>query len=304
MLMGRETTPSCHLHLGIHKTGSTYLQNLWALQLARHPRPHYIPLKKLRSTLTAAVRPRAARDPGSSITLDNLAACRSWLQSKFARYDSLLLSDENLLGTPYRFDDQMGAYPQASESLRTLFGLLPPNTNVSIYVCLRSYGDWIESSYLQYLKNTQTLPFADYLDRINLDSLTWVSLLQRILRVAPEANVIAWSYESFRADNSAVLSALNSLLGAPPQPLPAKQSNPSLSKVAQSIIVSAGQAGIRKEHTKLLLAFCKQHLSVANDYPAAKLMNPALRTLLDDRYKTDLLQLRSLPRMRFLTSPS
>jgi hypothetical protein len=296
------STPTffCVLHLGIHKTGTTFLQKTWEHNLAEPSSLHYIPLKALRSTLTAAIRDAVRQKSQSELCHQQLAASAHWLANKFSSHGALLLSDENLCGTPYKFSQTKGAYPKISNYIKTLISLLPPETHVEICLCVRNYADWIQSSYLQYLKHSKTLAFSRYLDRINTSTLSWLSLIKRIKASAPQASIVVWTYEAFRNDNAAVFAAFAKRFGTQPLSPPANFLNPSLSNIAQKLLVSAGSAGIRKKHATLLVKFCKQHLSAANNYPPAKLMQETLKLELSTRYENDLKLLASAPGVELL----
>ena len=117
------------IHIGLHKTGTTFLQKYVFRALSG----------------IHVVQPSAG--------LKQIAEC--------PRNSNLLISDESLSGMPWgESRDRAGGWRRARElSLVNLAEFFP---SAGILVCFRSHGDLIESLYRQYLHEGGTARFRDF----------------------------------------------------------------------------------------------------------------------------------------------
>lgn len=288
--------PALHLHLGAHKTGSTFLQksflaNLESLDSAGVA---YAPLAEVRTEVTPAILRRHAWRTGGG---DARSQCREFLASALKDRRLLLLSDENLLGSPYRFSKRKVMYPKASRNIKALADLVGGNTDITIYLAVRDYASWLESAYLQLLKRKQLIPFADFVRPIRLESLSWLALLRRLSAAVPRADLVVWRYESFLEDNLFLASRLSQSLGIPGLKLVSSRGNPSFSAIAHEVLMTCRSRGIQDRHLPGLMKYLRKNLTVADGYPRAAFLRQQVAQSLSARYRLHLQQVARLPKV-------
>lgn len=279
-----------HLHLGAHKTGSTFLQKTFLANISNLEAAgiSYISLAESRSLVLPALQGRSAP---ARATRD----CRDLFAARWSQHDAVLLSDENLLGSLYRFSAGRGLYPSSQANLRSFVAILGEDVEVILYLSVRSYAAWLQSAYLQMLKRKRLVAFADFVKTVHLSALSWVGLVERLARAVPRARIVIWSYELFANDNAGVVSFLSEKMGAVDMRVVEARPNPSLSAIAHEVLMTCSQAGIGESDIQSLLKYLQAHLSVAKGYAKPVLLGPGEISLLDRRYKAHLRQLRQLP---------
>ena len=290
-----------HLHVGIHKTGSTFLQRVF-LQSLSGPRSGdiaYIPFPDVRSRITPAVL-RAAKGIGG-LGGAGLRDSQALLASSMARTGSIFLSDENLLGSLYRFSRVKGIYPDAQANLKAIASLLKRDVDIVIYLSIRNYSGWLESVYLQFLKKRKKLiSFEEFLELPCVESISWYSLVCRLTEAIPLARFVLWRYEDFVDNNQKILDGIASELGDAKLGMVDFEGNPSLSVVAYDALMAARAAGIRNEDARKLVKFVRKHFAVTSGYPKPQLFGKGDVDLLSKQYENDLALLCELTNVCFL----
>lgn len=154
-------------HIGAHKTATTHLQmTLSGCSFAAGTR--YVPLKRLRMTLTSPVRKRRPRLP--------------WHRWHAGTW---LFSDENILGTT---ENALRMYPDPAHALRYFL-----DCELSIFICVRRYDTFLASAYGERLWRHPFRPFA-----AEPPSRRWPDIIRDLHRDLPGAPVHAWRYEDYR----------------------------------------------------------------------------------------------------------
>ena len=139
------------LHLGLHKTATTALQDFLAGEtraLVAHG-VAYPRLARMRSDLTPLIASAAKPDR---------AALGRFVDK--VRQPVLLLSDENILGSP---GDIVGGtlYPYAENRLRRFCDQFA-SRRIRLFLTLREPAAFLASMYCEYLRHNPYLGFADY----------------------------------------------------------------------------------------------------------------------------------------------
>lgn len=301
--MSPSASPTLHLHLGVHKTGSTFLQKtflnnsdqLESADLA------YLPLAEMRRDVTSRILQASRLNVGTEGSC--LSACRDALAAAMDGRRSILLSDENLLGSLYKFSRRIGAYPRAARNVGVLAKLLDPAMKIVIYMGLRDYPQWLETAYLQILKRRRLLSFESFIGGVSLESISWPSLVGRISARVPGATIVLWSYEAFARDNHWLMDRLSLQFGVASLTPVACRSNPSLSAIAHQVLMACRESGIREEHVPRVLKFVRKRLSIAQGYAKPAFFPGHVSASLSARYARDLADCARMPRVVFLESP-
>ncbi len=151
------------IHVGLHKTGTTSLQNVLAAkqEALERQRVHYIPLEQMRHDLTGLLvqtRDDAARQKA-----------RRYLDA--IDKPILLLSDENLIGG---VSDPLSGkvYERAEARIRNIVSLLP-GAEVHVFIVLRSPENFFPALYSEYLLHDPYLPFDEFVARMDLQNFSF-----------------------------------------------------------------------------------------------------------------------------------
>lgn len=189
------------LHLGAHKTATTYLQTLLKdnLELLSQAGISYIPLEDMRKHFMPALF-------HDKDTVDQ-CSLSEWLSNKAAPNEVLIMSEENLIGWPSELKQKL--YNNAETRLKAFKQSIGDHAVSDIYITIRDFAPFFQSCYLESQRNNN-FP----LEAVNyqyLSRFSWLSLIASIERVFPEASIHVLEYERFKV---ALQNLLASLLGA------------------------------------------------------------------------------------------
>lgn len=180
------------LHLGVHKTATTYLQHILQendkrLELSgmkAHTPPKLRELKYghlLRSSLSD----QAALGEFTALN-------ESLIDGTPSR--TIVISEENILGAPRDFKKCKSLYSHADKLLCGLSKQVRGH-NVKILICLRSLSTFLPSIYCEYLRHNQDyLPFSDFYSDLNLKKASWFKLVESIQKNFPGIEIVAWDF--------------------------------------------------------------------------------------------------------------
>lgn len=211
------------LHLGAHKTATTYLQRALKRQrggLLREGVAAFGP-DRLRGDLR--LPSLAAPD---STPAAGFAALREAITAEHAAGRRVLLSQENLLGTtrPGRIARGAQLYPLATARLAAAMSGLGV-TGAEVFLAIRSPLPFLASGHGQQAKAGRLMPFARYLDGVDPLALRWSELVARLAALDGVTQVIVWRFEDHEAILPAVLARMLGARAAARLRLPARTSN-------------------------------------------------------------------------------
>lgn len=186
------------MHLGAHKTASTYLQTVFAANLPRLQAAgvDYVTLEEMRSSIT----PRVAR---SGLSLQSEVRA---LLERHGSHDRLILSDENLPGGSREIIDR-AYYHAAHKRIGRLIKALAGHS-VDIMLATRSYDAFVSSMYCECIRHGPFLTIGEYLSALDIDRLSWPKLVADLCDLVGEERVTLWRYEDFAGIEDHVLSAI------------------------------------------------------------------------------------------------
>lgn len=206
-----------HLHVGVHKTATTHLQDQ---------------LEVLRPALATAGVGLATPDqlrPVRALDL-RLRRAKVWLggapmrreiEGRLARRTPLLprmiLSEEDILG-PAAAPLAPLIYPRAGFRLRALASALVARDGGGIWLSVRSLDRFLPAAYATALKHG-ALPFdsAALKARALAAPPDWSILVARLCRAAPGVPLTVWDYADYRTNTHAIITDLTgvALAGMP-----------------------------------------------------------------------------------------
>lgn len=281
------------IHLGVHKTATSYIQRVLAANAAVLAARGiaYLPLETMRPTVTrASVTGVAAHFAPARRTVAEAV-------QRAAPVRRLVLSDENLLGSPEGLVDGRGFYRAAADHAAFLIHAVLEAEQPLLFLCVRSYEEFVASAYAELLWHRPFRTFDEYLERFSLDALSWRDLVRRLCRVAGPERLVLWDFRLFQRCPEAVFAAL--LGGSELPALPRDRTRPSLSGKAIEALGAlrpqASDEAIQGEVGRMHRRFPRRA------HPAFQPFHPAMRDRLQRRFARDLAAIRAeFPAVRIL----
>lgn len=192
-----------YLHLGAHKTGTSYIQRCLKESqdfFDKHESMLLLHRENIDESMVKDLmqwrKAEKAHKPPKS------------LDAYFQRIaqddrDSCLLSYEGFLGT-MDIGSSGTIYPHTQRVLDVMTKNLA-NQNIKVAFAVRSYSDYIESVYKWMLKKglkAARQPFDEYLKGVDLQEISWVPVVNALRETFGEENVLVWSQEKFQSDSA------------------------------------------------------------------------------------------------------
>jgi hypothetical protein len=237
------------VHLGAHKTGTTWLQRrlrdgAGALAAAGID---YEPLARLRPAFTDGFERWVRARPGAP----SPAVLRATLSALAARSPHrLLLSDENLMGDCFTFLRTGRLYPGFARRMDRLQEVLPQRP-VRVVLTIRDYAGFFPSAYIEALRYRAFEPFDALRGRLTLDDGLWTRIVAALVARFGTDAVRIMRFEKLGPRLPAMLEAL---FGTPfdPAHLPeVADRHEGLSAAAiQALAQAAAQGDTRPAHVR------------------------------------------------------
>jgi hypothetical protein len=185
-----------HLHLGIHKTATTFIQSTLRknANLLERKFVKVLTPETLRPEFTDNVEFLATRGMEKD-KLDYLQNYINELDNN--KYRRIVISEENLIGNcaePTIYGD---VYKTAESRIDTL-KLLFRNRRVKLFIGLRDYASYLTSAYLEVTRNRKFIMFDEYVNSIELSKLKWRKYIKFLMISFPESEIITWDYSKFK----------------------------------------------------------------------------------------------------------
>ncbi|MGM0826319.1 MAG: sulfotransferase domain-containing protein [Pseudomonadota bacterium] len=189
-----------YLHLGAHKTASTYMQRFFKAneRLFKRRDVELVFKKKLmRNGMGKLFRWHYKVSRGRNAAFPQ--AFKSYLESLGdSKSESIFISYEGLLG---RMDlsKTKTIYPSCHLSVNHLADSFS-NKNVKVVFCIRNYADFIESSYKWLVGSGRSLSFDEYIREVDLEKISWLPIIEALIETFGKNNVVFWRYEDYKAN--------------------------------------------------------------------------------------------------------
>jgi len=161
--------PTIALHLGVHKTATTYLQSRLnnSTEVLSENGIAYIPLGQLRRSVTSKL------DDNHFASKEMLDAIRPYMDC-----ERLILSDENFIGGTFKPKTNL-IYESATRRIKKLLFLLG-GFQIEIFITLRSYPEYFVSRYTESLRHFRFFSFEQYYKSIDFELVTWMDVVENI----------------------------------------------------------------------------------------------------------------------------
>lgn len=292
------------LHLGAHKTATTYIQELLLLNRSKSAANGlaYWPLSMVRPLVRNLIKVSEqqrqvllpARFDGKAKAVQQARRDLAYLVS----HDMpTTISEENILGDP---EDCYVAtfYPNAEQRLGFVVSAMP-DTPIELYLCVRSYPDFLASIYGESIRHGGFIPIETFKAAHQSPEGQWNDLIDRLRGVVPQAKIIVWPYEGFRELEPVIVSRLSGIDYAEMARLPVARVLPSASSEAIMAMAVAAPSLSRPQRVFKMLAL--QH-----EFPAGEgtsrfdPWSPEERARMQAAYDQDLADIAARSDVTFL----
>lgn len=190
------------LHIGAHKTGTTYIQHTLEAGRAGLPLDFELVPRRLKELHALTAMAADAHDaPAAERMAPELRATAARLAARFSRVGNLLISHEGLPGPLPGRQMLPGLYPFAQLLLPPMVaGLAEGGAEVSVVLYLREFRDWQASLYRYRFRDQPQRQYGPrrFAERTGLPG-NWDGLLERLDAALPEGCLYVVSYEADRA---------------------------------------------------------------------------------------------------------
>jgi hypothetical protein len=187
------------LHIGPHKTGTTYIQHMMVENRTRFPKTMQI-IRKSDPLFYSLVRVCVLQAKGEEDTTELISKLATEL-SQFVTKDYALASDEDILGPlPSRFIYNP-LYGQAATFLPIIQSAVRATGNdIHFVFYIRRFHDWLHSLYRYTFADTPDRPFAPkkYKQKRALPD-NWLTVRQSLQDSLGTDGISFVNYESDRA---------------------------------------------------------------------------------------------------------
>lgn len=286
------------LHLGAHKTGTTYLQNLLEVNqgLIAASGQAYWPLAAVRTPIWQGLRETAARaQPGIKSLIKRKIAGRpaflSALHDLGQTKRNTLISEENILGSA---NDCFGKclYPDAGSRVRIVVDQFK-NHETELWIAIRSYAGFISSMYAEALRHGLQVPDEAPHDAILGGGGGWPDLIERLLNHNPHARLVVWLHEGFRHTEQQIVSEFTNISYGDFRQLTEKLVRPSPSAQAVTEALRDVNSHNRPERIQRMAA-AEHRFPREPGMAAFDVWGSEQKAALDEAYVRDLARIRAM----------
>ncbi|MCV3764388.1 hypothetical protein [Rhizobium sp. TRM95796] len=268
--------PRTVLHLGAHKTATTYIQRKFAQNrgiLKRHDL-HFYKLEQLRKSFTPLVYGNKKENTAFISQMAETAAA-----------GDVLISEENILGMAGELVKKGNFYPDIASRLK----LVVENLNVEapdIYLSLREYSAFVVSMYCEYLRHQKFIEFETFMDTFRKSGFNWTQVVRDVRSGSPKSRIFVWDFAKFRESEHEIVSHM---IGFDADELNNKDESvrESFSQIAMDAYRALGTVLEGKEHRRMLqvlaINFPRGEL-----YPAYKPLSQEETAGFQKKYAEDL----------------
>jgi len=194
-----------HVHVGVHKTATTFIQGRLKGNLAELNRAGigYMPLWAFRHSHWHDLQKLSPETFRIEDHLDDF-----FTRGKPQEVRGLIISDENLLGMCGAMLRNGAIYAGVRPRLAHLRKLLAGH-EVTLFCAVRRYDAFLASAYCEGLRtNIRYISFEDFTGRVNWKRMSWVALLSKFEEALQPDKTCLWRYEQFRENAESVIRAL------------------------------------------------------------------------------------------------
>ena len=268
--------PTIVVHVGAHKTGTSLVQKFMR-DRRQQIDPHGIRYVSRSDTNTLIGWGKTLIDEPEKLRA-RLASESAALGARF-----VVVSHENTLGRPHRPSGDY-LYPEAFPRIDALAAILEPYDARVVFYLRRTAG-FLESYYLQLIHQGEFFTFDEWLDRVDLERVSWAPVVERIRTAFGPDRVAIGDFDEIKEGQEEFLRRffrrVDPALAVDPSYRP--RQNPSISEKGLRIALSANRFLRSSEERQRMRKFLQKHFS-NTDYPRPVLFDAEQRQWIADRY--------------------
>ncbi len=262
-------------HLGAHKTATSLLQKYFKAKSS------FYQAQGIKFLTRSQVSPYIAW--GDRI-VKNGAALQGFLKSeaRMSRARTLMFSNENALGRT--FPRREGLYPNHAQILEALKSATD-GFDTHIVYGIRPQVDFLQSYYLQRIHQGEYMTFNQYVEKIDLDTISWAPIVECMKDQFGAENVTILDFRKIKQGQIAFIQDfLNAAVGAGIKVDEDYEDvhNPSISDRGLQIALRVNPL-LKKSERSTMRAFLQANFSNLTD-ARPLLVSEELKAQLNDRY--------------------
>lgn len=176
----KRKTPETNLHIGLHKTATTYLQDQLEASLKDHASILYIPRNEYRY-------------------LTKQRKKKEFFENISAKTTKIIISDENILGHISSIYGNRNIYVNIEKRIRNIIKEIN-SEKLNIYISLRNIATFLPSVYCEYLRHCSYISYEDFSENIDIESISWYDIFEKIIKKHKKTNFYIFKFENFNKE--------------------------------------------------------------------------------------------------------
>lgn len=287
------------LHLGAHKTATTFLQaNFTANRKAFEKQGWtFVCFQRKARELRSHVR-RARK--GAEMRAEDEAPLEKFFSELRAERHNIFFSSEIFLGqmNPARTGRIYPHHAAMIDTLKRHFA----GKDVRIGFCVREFSEYLESGYNWLVSYGSTgQDFQEYSRKTTAKKMTWLPILEKFADTFGNDNLVVWTYEDFRKNAVKGLREIARTAGVDPVNFDVQDQPRNVSMRPEQVMLMSKWNKALREHDDLpketrIQLNAKFRALLAEIPPLAKPvfhLEPKKRTRFQARYQEELEQIRA-----------
>lgn len=215
------------LHVGAHKTATTYIQSRLIEKrrvLAKHS-VGMVTLARFRNTVANRLdKTDLFGAVGYAFAKRHMSAALGRMIEDESASTRLVFSDENVAGPITSATSAAGLYPDIRRRLTAVLESLPGH-DVRVFFALRSYPEFFNSIYAFRAGQRKTQDLALFREKAFARKRGWPEIVSDICAAAGPERTTVWTYEAFLESPETIAAAM---LGRAKLEIFARDDSPSL----------------------------------------------------------------------------
>lgn len=200
--------PRVFLHLGAHKTATSFIQQNLVANRAEMAEAGWKLIYMRRDRVKVYEQIRQMRK-GLELSPEGQKTVASFFKGIRKNPQNVLLTSETILGDMSLRDTGV-IYHNHAAMIDFLKKQLK-GCDVRVGFCIRDFADYIESSYIWLTaQDGRTSTFPKYIGKVDAGHITWTDIIGKIAGTFGAKNMVLWTYEDFKRDPR---NAFNKLVG-------------------------------------------------------------------------------------------
>jgi len=192
------TSKTVNLHIGLHKTATTFVQDVLEQNHAEGLANNvlFIPRRRFRSEIRHIV------DKANAQNLRELDLAKARLEAIIGPYEKIVISEEGIVG---KYKQLIGPqiYPDIDSNLKKWRYMLG-DADVNVYISFRNYADLYRSAFSHAISRNKNLHIRTEADvrRVKAQAISAfaslpIHVVDAVVRHFPGAVINIWKFEDF-----------------------------------------------------------------------------------------------------------